>query len=85
MSQEMQALVSILEELDDEHLVILFDLAQAMKRRQDENAKLAGQESLIDAQKAFQDLMSRRIKLNVPDNDKEAIRAYWTERYETSD
>jgi len=85
MSQEIKELVSILEELDNEHLVILIDLAQAMKRRQDENTKAAAQKELTDAQKAFQDLMSRRKKLNVPDNDKEAIREYWAERYEALD
>jgi len=86
MSQEIKELVSILEELDNEHLVILIDLAQAMKRRQDENTKAAEQKKLTDAQEAFQDMLklSKKIEDNGED-DRAAIHAHWTEKYETAD
>ena len=82
MSQEIKELVSILEELDNEHLVILIDLAQAMKRRQDENTKAAEQKKLTDAQKAFQDMLKRSKKIEDDgEDDRAAIHAHWEEKY----
>lgn len=85
MSQEMQQLVSILEGLDKEHLILLIDLAQAMKNRQNAQSRNDAQKEMTDAQKAFQDILSRREKMDIPDNDKEAIHAHWTDKYETAD
>jgi hypothetical protein len=86
MSQEMQQLVSILEELDQENLVLLIDLAQAMKNRQNTQSKNTAQKDMTDAQKAFQDMLtlSRKIDDGIED-EREAIHAHWTEKYETAD